>query len=110
MGGRTHRAGGISAIAWGPTVHPILMGGLFLAALAAAPAQAATGTVIINGNTYVDPSGCLAFGNATVPQAIADNSSASLTVYTATNCTGPTTGTVPPGGSGTYEAGSVKVG
>lgn|GEM_PF-4590030 len=91
-------------------VVPILLGGLFVAVLAAAPAQAATGTVDIDGATYENPSGCLAFGDATIPQAIANNTGVTLTVYSATDCTGVTKGTVPPGGSGNFEAGSVKVG
>ncbi len=91
-------------------VIPVLLGGLFLAALASGPAQAATGTIDIDGATYENPSGCIAFGDATIPQAIANNSSVSLTVYSATDCTGQRKGTVPPGGSGTFQAGSVKVG
>ncbi|WP_216903435.1 hypothetical protein [Nocardia alni] len=88
---------------------PVLAGGLFLAALAAAPAQAATGALNIDGAFYQNPSGCLAFGNATIPTAIANNTDAVATVYSSTNCSGTQMGTVPPGGKGTYEAGSVQV-
>ncbi|NYI04328.1 hypothetical protein [Allostreptomyces psammosilenae] len=67
-------------------------------------ASAATGTLHIAPNSYTNPSGCY---NAQIwPLTIRNNTNETATVYSNPDCRGQVLGTVPPGGSGTFEFGA----
>ncbi|WP_037911628.1 hypothetical protein [Actinacidiphila yeochonensis] len=85
-----------------------VLGGLAMAGSLAlslsGSAWAAQGTLVVNGTTYQDPSGCY---NAQVwPLSVTNNTDQLVTVYAGLNCTGGVLALLAPGSSEVDEFGA----
>ncbi|WP_461000639.1 hypothetical protein [Streptomonospora sediminis] len=70
-----------------------------LAVLPAAPANAATGVLTINGTDRVDPAGCHTLDAG--PYKVANRTDATVFIVSGRDCTGEVRGVLLPGQTGT---------
>ncbi|KAI8089133.1 uncharacterized protein BX664DRAFT_332262, partial [Halteromyces radiatus] len=85
-----------------------LVSSLMLLAISIRKSEACNGEILVNGQVYIDPTGCLDTGYPT--EAIVENRCDKvLQVYTDINCLGSVAGKVDPGQSLEVPNGSILV-
>ncbi|MCP2257543.1 hypothetical protein LX15_001228 [Streptoalloteichus tenebrarius] len=74
------------------------------AVTAPGPAEAAQGTLVVDGKRHQDPSGC--FASEQYPMTIANNTDSMASVFDDAECSGTMVALIPPGGGGVFQYGS----
>lgn len=88
-----------------------LLGVLAIAATVAngPAANAAQGSLVVNGTVYHQPSGCVQIGGSASPLAIENHTDAAVTVYPLVGCKGEASAVLLSGASGTFSGSSILV-
>ncbi|MFC4560956.1 hypothetical protein ACFO4E_03690 [Nocardiopsis mangrovi] len=81
----------------------VLLAAAGLVLTSAVPAYAATGTLVLSGQTIENPSGC--YNAQRWPLIVQNDTDEPALIFNAPNCTGAVIQVVPPGGSATSEFG-----
>ncbi|MEV5839760.1 hypothetical protein [Nocardia sp. NPDC052112] len=83
-----------------------MVGGL---AAHAAQANAAQGSLVVNGTVYRQPSGCLHIAGGAAPLAIENHTDATVTVFAMVGCRGEASAVLPSGASRTFSGASILI-
>jgi hypothetical protein len=82
----------------------IVLAAATLCLTTATSANAATGTLIVNGRGNADPSGC--YSSDRWPLTVENSTNTPVTIFDSANCDGRRLDELPPGQSRTFEFGA----